>query len=68
MVFCFKVLGEVVGQVFLARVLCDVEVSEGNMVCDVEKRISMACDCCFLTLLFVIPTAVMLSQCTGDGG
>ena len=37
MVFCFKVLGEVVGQVFLARVPCDVDFSEGDLVCDAEK-------------------------------
>jgi len=68
MVFCFKVLGEVVGQIFLARVPCDVEVSEVDLVCDAEKRISMAFDRCFLTVSFAVPTAVMLSQWTGVGG
>jgi hypothetical protein len=68
MVFCFKVLGKVVGQIFLARVPCDVDISEGNLVCDVEKCISMARDCCFLTVSFSVPTAVMLSQWTGVGG
>ncbi len=68
MVFCFKVFCEVVGQVFLARVPCDIEVSEGDLVCNAKKRISMARDRCFLTVSFAIPTAVMLSQWTGVGG
>ena len=33
-----------------------------------KKRISIARDRCFLTVSFVIPTAVMLSQWTGVGG
>jgi hypothetical protein len=37
MVICIKVLGEVVEQVFLARVPCDVEVSEGDLVWDADK-------------------------------
>jgi len=68
MVFCLKLLGEVVGQVFLAKVPCDVEVSEGDLVCDAEKCISTARDRCFLTVSFAIPTAVMLLQWTGVGG
>jgi hypothetical protein len=68
MVFSFKVLCEVVGEVFLAWVSCDLEVSKGNLSVTQKKHISMALDYCFLTVLFAMPTAVMLLQWTGVGG
>lgn len=36
-VSCFKVFCEVVGKVFLARVPSDIEIPQGDLVCDAKE-------------------------------
>ena len=68
-VFSTKVFREVVCKILRAGMPDDVEVLQDfRLVGDPENRISIARDRCFLTVSLAIPTAVLLSQCTGVGG
>ena len=68
LIFCVKALCEIIRKVFFTWVPLDIKLFVCDLVSDGEKRVSIDHDICFFTCLFEIPTAVLLSQCTGVGG
>ncbi len=68
MMFCVKVFGKIICKIFLAGMPGNVKIAKVNLICNPKKFFSIVRDRCFLTVLFVIDTAVLLSQCTGVAG
>ena len=63
-----KMFCKIVGKIFLPWMPCNVKILYFDLIGDPKEIFSMARDRCFLTVLFVMATAVVLSQCTGVGG
>ena len=55
-------------QGFLPWVIFDVKFTLFDRICHPKNLISIDQDHCHFTVLFAMPTAVELSQCTGVGG
>ncbi len=66
MMFRVEVFGKIIRKIFLAGMPRNVEIAKVNLIGNPKKKFfSIARDRCFLTVLFAIDTAVLLSQCTG---
>ena len=63
-----KMLGVVVGKIFLSWVPLHIKQTTVDLVCDKKNLISIERERCFLTVLLAIPVTVLLSQCIGVGG
>ena len=63
-VLAVKVFRKIIGQIFLAWMPLDIKQTTVNLVCDIEKFISIKRACCF----FAMPAEVLLLQCMGVGG